>query len=144
MPCEENWTIDVVFNSPADTTTRTLVFCINFNGDTISGDVDLLVNGELRDLSLVTGTIRVLPNVLTPNPNRPVRLMSLNFTWGGTRVLLSGTTFPVGAQNRFDGDISAFSVLAAGAPSGATSSAPTEQIVGPSDGDKGTGTGTQT
>lgn len=145
MPCEENWTIDVVFNAPADTTQRTLVFCLNFNGDTISGDVDILSpESVLKDLSSVSGTRRDLPHVMSTNPARPVRLMTLNFTWGNTRVVLSGTTFPDGAQNRFEGDIAAFAVLAAGAPSGAKVSSPTEQIVGPSDGDKGTGNGTQT
>ena len=118
MPCDQNWTVDVVFNAPADTTPRTLVFCLNLNGDTISGDVDLFSNGQSTDLSLVTGTTRVLTDVPTPDPTRPIRLMTLNFNWGTTRVVLSGTIFPVGAQNRFACDICAFAVLAAGAPSG--------------------------
>jgi hypothetical protein len=141
MACEkpaQEWTIDVNFKAPADTSTHTLVFCLSFDGDGITGNVEILSNGVLVPLSSVTGTNRVVSEVASPSPTVPVKLMTLSFTWGTARVVLSGNTFPEGAQNQVRGHVAAFAAQAGNAP-------PTEdEIVAPSDGDKGTVTGTQT
>ena len=138
---QQEWTIDMVINPPTPESLRTLVFCLNV-GDTITGNVDILSqDGEAEALSTVTGLKRVQSELVNiPEELRPA-LMTLNFTWGDTQVVLSGNTFANGTQNRFAGH---FRALA----SNGSDPAPNPPTEGggnaPSVNDTGTGTGTQT
>lgn len=142
MACDlttnQEWTIDIILESDAQK--RTLVFCILIDGDTITGKVDVMsLENEAVFLSDVTGHNRVLPNIPTEDPNRPVRAMTLFFNWGTTRVVLPGTVFPFGVPTRFAGLLTAFEDPQTSAP-------PTEGTLpsAPRGNDTGTSTGTQT
>ena len=113
-----------------ETEIKVLVFCINVENGIIKGEVSDLTTGEPKQLSPVTGTSQPLTELGLPIP--PTQ-MTLIFTWGTAKVMLSGTTFLNANTNKFLGRFSTFKT----AVNGGTS--PVEEI-----GDTGTGTGTQT
>lgn len=72
-------------------------------------------------------------------------MMTLKFTWGSRKVVLTGNTFPVGPVNKFEGRFVAFNTF----PDEESARAESENanalaLPEPGDGDTGTGTGTQT
>lgn len=142
MACDlttnQEWTLDVELDPPAVQGTRTIVFCILVDGDRINGKVDVISNDEAVFLSNVTGRNQVLTRLISPDPMRPVRLMTLNFTWGTTNVVLSGAVFPEGLLNRFEGRLSAFGSAEPGAQ------LTEDESSAPRGNDTGTATGTQT
>ena len=143
MPCDppnEEWTIDALIDQQPVANTRRLIFCLSINGGSITGAVRIRTSDlEVVHLSDVTGNHRVLTEVTSEDPGRPATMMTLKFTWGPRKVMLTGNTFPVGPVNRFEGRFVAFASLPQ--PEGANALALPES---PGDGDTGTGTGTQT
>ena len=111
-----------------------LVFRLSFEGEIISGEVSDGLSGEF--LSAVNGTRQSLGSLgLAESAN----LMTLNFSRETTRVMMSGVVF----ERNFQGRFTTFGAeqLAAAGPVGSLA------IILPqagSDGDTGTGTGTQT
>lgn len=150
MPCDppnQEWTIDTLLDQQPVANTRRLIFCLNIQGNNITGAVRIRTSDlEVVNLSEVTGHQRVLAEVTSQDPARPATLMTLKFTWGTRRVMLTGNTFPFGTVNRFEGRFVAFASLpepegASAEPASANAMALPEA---PGDGDTGTGTGTQT
>ena len=143
MPCDppnQEWTIDALIDQQPVANTRRLIFCLSINGGNITGAVRIRTSDlEVVHLSDVTGHHRLLTEVKSQDPSRPAAMMTLKFTWGPRKVMLTGTTFPVGPVNKFEGRFVAFASLAQ--PEGANALALPEA---PGDGDTGTGTGTQT
>lgn len=143
MPCDQpdqEWTIDTLLDSQPVAKTRRLIFCLSIQGSNIKGAVRIRTSDlEVVHLSEVIGHHRVLTEVKSQDPARPATMMTLKFTWGSKKVMLSGNTFPVGPVNKFEGRFVAFDSLAEN--EGARAAALPEA---PGDGDTGTGTGTQT
>jgi len=143
MPCDppnQEWTIDALIDQQPVANTRRLIFCLSINGGNIVGAVRIRTSDlEVVDLSEVTGHHRVLTEVKSQDPARPATMMTLKFTWGTRKVMLTGNTFPLGPVNKFEGRFVAFNSLPEN--ESANELALPEA---PGDGDTGTGTGTQT
>jgi hypothetical protein len=145
MPCDppnQEWTIDTLIDAQPVADTRRLIFCLAIEGEKVTGEVKIKTSdNEVVHLSSVAGQSRALTEVISQDPARPATLMTLTFTWGTTRMVLSGNTFPVGPVNQFFGRFLAFASAATLEPAPPDGGGLPEA---PGDGDTGTGTGTQT
>jgi len=123
-----------------------LVFCLGINpAGKIRGRVSEL---PIDDDGNVVGDPIPLGKVKghqDPTEDPSVFVMTLDFRWGGSRVIMAGTRFQSNTPNTFAGRFTAFSSAGLAAAAGGHTSITT--IVtpqAPGDGDTGTATGTQT
>lgn len=125
MTCEnDEWTIELVRDNPSTPSWEsTLVFCIEIDGNAITGDVYEGVEPTL--ISSVTGTYAALTGVSGG-------LISLDFTWSGIDVCVAGVTYDDN-PTKLTGRYWAYG-----------SSSLLEEDPAPADGDTGTATGQQT
>jgi len=132
----EEWTIETVTDARPNrpSTTQILVFCLSIDQGMITGEVADGVTGQV--LSLVKGTRESLGRL---GLDEASSLMTLNFSNGPARVMMSGVTFLRNFRGRFTSFVDA-QVAAMGSVSEPGTASPFV----PSDGDTGTGTGSQT
>ena len=148
MACEhpnEEWT---VFTTTDTTLTKAmLVFCLSIkpNGR-IQGIVNELPidnDGTVIGDPMLLGKVKGHQDPTTEDPS--VFVMTLDFNWGGRRVIMAGIRFTSTPPNTFSGRFSAFSSAGRAAAAGAETISPTTVTTySPADGDTGTATGTQT
>ena len=142
----EEWT---VFTTTDTTSKRALlVFCLRINGGgKITGRVNELpidsggtVIGDPIDLGKVKG--HQDPTAEDPS----VHVLTLDFHWGGSKVIVAGIRFTSSTPDTFSGRFSAFGGAGRAAAAGVqpSSGATTVASAAPADGDTGTATGTQT
>jgi hypothetical protein len=139
------WTITVTNDASPNkpSSQRIIVFClaVDSNNGKINGAVSL---SDGTFLSSVTGIDQPIMNA-NLDLNTPLSLMTLIFTWGTTNVTMTGYTFSVGPLRKFSGRYTAFeSAGLVSSFASVTAAANPVLPTAPSDGDTGTGTGTQT
>jgi len=128
---KQEWTIETINDNSSER--NTLIFCLTIEGGTITGIVSERRNGEMRFLSIVSGTDQPI-NTLN------VSFRTLNFVWDTCRVILAGNAFLGSTPRRFSGRFAAFAIEGL-APA---EDFDTVTIQSPGDGDTGTGNGQQT
>ncbi len=142
MACDapnQQWKIDTLIDGHPESEMAILVFCLSIKDGIINGEGSDLSDGNPVPISPVTGTSQSIAQLDQGVDVLPTQ-MTLNFTWRESTVMLSGTTFRDGNQNKFLGRFFAFkspAVNGGGGPVVADETAP-------SGNDTGTGTGTQT
>jgi hypothetical protein len=144
---KEEWTISTETDNAG--AKGLLVFCVSLDGTSLTGEVTELPvdgNGNVTGAPVylcgdVKGSDEPLPGAAN------LSLMTFNFLWRNTRVMLAGVRFRGATPNTFKGRFSAFSSMefarAAAASADGVSLAAAPPLA-PGDGDTGTGTGTQT
>jgi hypothetical protein len=128
---KQEWTIETINDNSSER--NTLIFCLTIAGGTITGIVSERRNGDVRFLSIVSGTDQ-------PVAGLNASFRTLNFVWDTCRVILAGNALLAATPRRFIGRFASFAVAGL---------APAEDfdavtIQSPGDGDTGTGNGQQT
>jgi hypothetical protein len=136
MACtDQEWTIETKTDS-ATPKQATLVFCLKNVTGIITGEVFEGVGGP-RLSSVVGKNEPILGSVFT--------IMTLTFAWSAVKIMMNGFTFKTGETIHFQGRFVAFkSVDVPEASRSGTTTADSEPLTAPDDGDTGTATGQQT
>jgi hypothetical protein len=146
MSCDPGliqWEIHM-FNDADPDQDNLLTFCLRFTGVAVTGRVSLDVEGELVLLDdRVRGTRKPIPV-----PEDPEGAMDLSFRWDdeteAIRVFLGGHVFKEDEAVRFIGRFHAFATDEQFSAEGIEPGVQAARLLGPGDGDTGTGTGQQT